>query len=146
MADPRALEDVADLFVGPGTVAVIGAHHEGFRPASYVPEDLHGAGWRVLPVNPRLVGRVLWGEPVRATLAELRVPVDVVDVFRRSEDLVAHEADLLAMDPPPRVVWFQQGIQDDALAARLRAAGLRVVQDRCMLADRRALLRRGPAA
>lgn len=120
------------------TVAVLGAHPEWSRPAFYVPEYLHRQGYRILPVNPALVGTTLWGEPVRATLAELREPVDLVDVFRRPEALPGHLADLLAMLPLPGVVWLQAGIRHDAFAARLVAAGIDVVQDRCTYADHRA--------
>lgn len=121
-------------------VAVLGAHGSPERPACYVPAYLVTQGYRVLPVNPALVGTSLFGEPVRATLAELAgEAVDVVDVFRRPELLPGHEADLLAMRPLPKVVWLQQGIRNDAFAERLRAQGIEVVQDRCTLADHRAL-------
>lgn len=123
-------------------VAVLGAHGAPERPACYVPAYLAAQGYRVLPVNPALAGAMLFGQPVRATLAELSAAgetVDLVDVFRRSELLAGHEADLLAMRPLPKVVWLQQGIRNDDFAARLRAHGVEVVQDRCTLADHRAL-------
>lgn len=119
------------------TVAVLGAHSSPIRPAFYVPDYLHTHGYHVLPVNERLVGQTLWGEPVRATLAELKVPVDVVDVFRRPDALMDHVADILAMDPLPKVVWLQQGIRHEAFTRRLVGAGISVIQDRCMLADHR---------
>jgi uncharacterized protein len=125
------------------TVAVLGAHHEPRRAAFYVPDYLVGQGYRVLPVNPRLVGEKLWGQPVRATLAELKEPVHMVDVFRRADDLPDHLDDLLAMRPLPRVVWFQLGIRNAAVAAHLDSAGISVIQDRCTLADHDAL-RIGP--
>jgi uncharacterized protein len=121
------------------TVAVLGAHHDEERPAFYVPDYLHEVGYTVLPVNGTLVGRTLWGAPVRASLTELDAPVDVVDVFRRAEALAGHVDEILAMRPLPKVVWFQQGIRNDAVARTLEAAGITVVQDRCMLADHRAL-------
>jgi hypothetical protein len=121
------------------TIAVLGAHHEASRPAFYVPEYLAAQGYRVLPVNPALVGRELFGEPVRATLAELAGPVDLVDVFRRGDLVEGHVDDVLAMRPLPRVVWLQLGVRNDAAARRLEAAGIEVVQDRCTLADHRRL-------
>lgn len=119
------------------TIAVLGAHDDPARPACYVPEYLYSQGYRILPVNPLLVGRTLWGERVRGTLAELQQTVDVVDVFRRAEFLAAHEADILAMQPRPPVVWLQLGIREAAFAQRLEAQGIAVVQDRCTLADHR---------
>lgn len=133
------LEDVRRILVTARVIAVLGAHPSQERPASYVPAYLASQGYRVLPVNPAFAGQTLWGERVRATLAELREPVDVVDVFRRAELLASHEADLFAMAPPPAVVWLQLGIREDGFAARVRARGITVVQDRCTLADHRAL-------
>ncbi|MCB9764113.1 MAG: CoA-binding protein [Alphaproteobacteria bacterium] len=120
------------------TVAVLGAHPDTSRPAFYVPDYLHSQGYRILPVNARYVGKTLWGEPVRASLAELAQPVDVVDVFRRSEAIPGHLEEILAMRPLPGVVWLQRGIRNDAAAERLLEAGIDVVQDRCMLADHKA--------
>ena len=119
------------------TVAVLGIHDDVARAAYYVPEYLHEHGYRVLGVNPRLAGRVLFGAAVVGTLAELREPIDLVDVFRRSEWLPEHQADLLAARP--RVVWMQLGVRHVAVARALVAAGIEVVQDRCTMADHRRL-------
>jgi predicted CoA-binding protein len=121
------------------TLAILGAHSEVSRPAFYVPDYLHAQGYRVLPVNPMLAGRELWSSPVRASLADLHEPVDLVDVFRRADLLPAHLGEILAMSPRPRVVWLQQGIRNDAFARALEAEGIDVVQDRCMLAEHRRL-------
>ena len=72
------------------TIAVLGAHPEPSRAAFYVPDYLHAQGYRVIPVNPQLAGRALWGEPVRGSLAEVGEPVDIVDVFRRPDLLPGH--------------------------------------------------------
>lgn len=129
--------DVRRVLEGARVVAVLGAHSDPGRPAHYVPAYLERQGARILPVNPMLAGQALFGAPVRASLVELGEPVDVVDVFRRSDALAGHVDEILGMTPRPRVVWFQSGIRDDAVAARLVAAGIEVVQDRCMLADHR---------
>jgi uncharacterized protein len=117
------------------TIAVLGAHPESWRPASYVPAYLHSQGYRILPVNPGQVGTELWGQPVLERLDALTEPVDIVDVFRRADALPAHLDEILGMKPLPRTVWLQQGIRNDDFAARLSAAGIDVVQDRCTLAD-----------
>lgn len=99
----------------------------------------------MLPVNPAGVGRSQFrnqfGHPFVASLADLpsNDPPDLVDVFRRSELVAGHTAEILAMSPLPRVVWLQLGITDHAFAHTLRASGITVVQDRCMLADHRQL-------
>ena len=115
------------------TVAVLGIRDDPAAAGFYVPEYLHDAGYRVLGVNPRLAGKTMFGEPVRATLAEITEPIDLIDVFRRPDQLAMHTAELIAAKP--RVVWFQLGIRNDAVAAELAAAGIEVVQDRCTLAD-----------
>ncbi len=136
-------EEIRRVLIEARTVAVLGAHAVPAKPAHYVPDYLHAQGYRILPVNPVFADQTLWGETVRGTLAELGEPVDVACVFRRSELLGPHVADILAMEPRPRLVWLQQGIRNDAVARELLTAGIEVVQDRCMLADHRRL-RLGP--
>lgn len=130
---------IREVLEGARTIAVLGASDRPDRPAFYVPDYLHSQGYRIIPVNPALVGRTLWGEPVRKDLAEIAEPVDIVDIFRRPEVLPTHEADIRAMKPAPRVVWLQLGIRNDAFARVIVAAGIDVVQDRCTLADHRRL-------
>lgn len=144
MVDDAALRRI---FESTRTIAVLGAHDDPSKAACYVPQYLHRVGYRVLGVNPKLAGRQLHGAPVVATLAELPEPVDMVDVFRRPDQLPAHLPELLALvggaragsQPRPPVVWLQLGIRHDGVAARLRAEGIEVVQDRCTLADHRRL-------
>jgi uncharacterized protein len=127
------------------TIAVLGAKADPDAPAHFVPAYLRERGYRILPVNPRLAGRPVFGVPAVATLAELGEPVDVVEVFRRPEYLPGHAEEILAMPSRPAVVWFQLGIRHDGAAERLARAGLRVVQDRCMMPEHRRLLGAAPA-
>jgi uncharacterized protein len=124
------------------TVAVLGAKARPAEPAHYVPAYLAREGYRVLPVNPTLVGSQILGEAVRPTLADLEEPVDVIDVFRRPEYLPGHAGEILKLSWRPAVVWFQLGIRNDAAAERLARAGIRVVQNRCMMPEHRRLLTR----
>lgn len=133
------LGDVEPLLRRRLVVAVLGCHPQAHRPAHYVPAWLVEQGHTVLPVNPRFAGTRLFGHDVVARLDALRVPVDIVDVFRRSDDVPAHVDEILAMQPLPRVVWLQSGIEHDEACARLREAGIDTVEDRCMLADGRRL-------
>jgi len=135
MSDDQRLREILEQSK---TIAVLGAHDQPQRAAFYVPEYLRQQGYRVLPVNPRLAGLTLFGERVRASLAELGETVDLLDVFRGARHLPAHLDEMLAAKP--KVVWFQLGIREDAVAAALTAAGIEVVQDRCTLADHRRLL------
>jgi uncharacterized protein len=128
-----------EILTASPTIAVLGVHNEPDKAAFYVPEYLHDEGYRIIGVNPRLVGQELFGEPVRNTLAEIGEPVDLVDVFRRAELIPQHVEDILAMNPRPKVVWFQLGIKHDDSARILEAAHITVVQNRCTLADHQRL-------
>jgi len=103
-----------------------------------VPAYLQQQGYRIVPVSPKL-DRVL-GEPVVPSLREIREPVDLVDLFRAPQHVPAHADEILAMSPRPRAVWLQLGIRHDEAAHRLEAAGIAVVQDRCIMVDHRRLL------
>jgi hypothetical protein len=124
------------------TVAVLGAKAQPSQPAHYVPAYLVREGYHVVPVNPTLAGTQVLGERVLPTLADLTGPVDVIEVFRRPEYLPGHAAEILALPWRPAAVWFQLGIRNDAAAERLARAGIRVVQDRCMMPEHRRLLAR----
>ena len=127
------------------TIAVLGMHREPEKAAFYVPEYLHDEGYRVIGVNPRFAGEELLGEKVRSTLAEIGEPIDVVEIFRRPARIPDHVEDVLAMSPRPKVVWFQLGIRNEDAAHILEAAGILVVQNRCMLADHQRLGLGAPA-
>jgi predicted CoA-binding protein len=112
-------------------IAVLGIKTEAQRdhPAFYVPEYMAEAGYEIVPVPVYYpdVSEIL-GEPVYRTLAEIPEPVDMVNVFRRAQDIPPHLPDILAAHP--KVVWIQTGIRDDAAAETLARAGIKVVQDR----------------
>jgi predicted CoA-binding protein len=136
---------VREILTSSPTIAVLGIHHEPEKAAFYVPEYLHDEGYRIIGVNPRFTDQTLFGEKVRATLAEIGEPVDIVDIFRRSEDIPGHVEDILAMKPRPKVVWMQLGIKNEDAAKILEAAGIVVVQNRCTLADHQRLGLGAPA-
>jgi predicted CoA-binding protein len=111
------------------TIAMVGTSASEMRPSYFAMLYLQGKGYRVIPVNPRYAGRTILGEKVYATLADLPLVPDMVDIFRRSEEAVAVVDE--AIQKGAKVVWMQLGVRDDAAAERARAAGLEVVMDRC---------------
>lgn len=133
-------DDVVRLLRRARRVAVLGASTHASRAGHYVPRYLHGQGYEIHPVNPVHAGQWLFGREVVASLADLSVAVDVVDVFRRADRLPSHLDELLALRPRPGAVWLQSGIRDDRFARALSEAGIDVVQDRCMLADHQRLV------
>lgn len=113
-------------------IAVLGIKpdSQSDRPGHYVPAYLQAHGYEIIPVPVRDAGPTVLGQKAYARVAEVPGEVDVVEVFRKPEDIDAHVEDLLAKKP--RAVWFQLGIRNDAAAEKLARAGIQVVQDRCM--------------
>jgi len=124
------------------TVAVVGFSADAGKPAHYVPEYLFRHGYKIIPVHPALAARKesYFGQKAVATLKDLLEPVDVVEIFRRSDKVGEHLEDILSMPESPRWVWLQLGIRNDGVAKTLLEHGIGVVQDRCMLADHRTFL------
>ena len=122
---------IRDILGTRRTIAVVGFSANPSRPSHGVARYLQTKGHRVIPVNPGLVGQTFLGEKVHARLAEIGEAVDVVDVFRRSEEVAGLVDQVLALSPLPHAIWTQLDVRDDAAAERARAAGIRVVQDRC---------------
>jgi uncharacterized protein len=110
------------------TIAVVGLSSNPDRPGYTVPAYLQEQGYRIIPVNPNLMEAL--GEVAYPSLREIPEPVDVVEIFRRSEDVPPVVEDAIAIGA--KVVWMQLGIVNEKAAARARSAGLRVVMDTCM--------------
>jgi len=115
------------------TIAVVGIKNGPNDDAYRVPHYMQQHGYRVVPVSPKLT-EVL-GEPAVASLRALREPVDLVNLFRAPQHLPAHVDEILALPRKPFAVWFQLGIRHDESAARLERAGIRVVQDACLMVE-----------
>jgi hypothetical protein len=118
------------------TIAVVGVSPNPVRPSNYVGRYLALKGFRVIPVNPVHAGKRLFGEEVRPSLAGIPQadgPIDMVDVFRRSEQAgeVVDEALEHLLDRGLRTIWMQIGVADEAAAGRAQAAGLQVVMNLC---------------
>ena len=122
------------------TVAVLGAKADSAEPAYFVPAYLHARGYRIRPVNPKIAGCSVHDATAVARLADLAEPADVIEIFRRPEYLPDHAREILALPWQPKAVWFQLGIRNDAAAEMLARAGIRVVQNRCMMPEHRRLL------
>ena len=133
---------IAELLRSTRTVAVLGIKTEahGGQPAFYVPQYLQNAGLEVIPVPVYYpeVKRIL-GRDVYRKVADIPGDVDMVNVFRRSEDVPPHLDDILAKKP--KSVWMQLGIRNEQAAERFARAGIKVVQNRCVMVDHRRLAR-----
>ena len=129
------MEDVLAVLRDCRTVAVVGLSPRPERDSHRVTRYMQAQGWRVLPVNPVAAGQTILGEPVHASLTEAarHAQIDLVDCFRNSADIPPVVDEAIAV--PAAAVWLQLGVEHEAAAAKARAAGLRVVQNRCLMVD-----------
>jgi predicted CoA-binding protein len=135
-------DGIVDLIRKTKSIAVLGIKPEshGDQAAHYVPAHMLEAGYEIIPV-PVYYPEVteIFGKPVVRKLTDIRKPVDMVNVFRRPGDIDQHVDDLIALKP--KSVWYQLGIRNDAAARRLAEAGIKVVQDRCLMVEERRVAR-----
>ena len=129
---------IAALLASARTIAVVGLSDSRFRVSYGVSEYMQAQGYRIIPVNPNITESL--GEKAHADLTTIDEPVDIVNIFRRSE-LVSPVVDE-AIRIGAKAIWMQEGVVDESAAERARQAGLMVVMDRCILKEHRA--RRGP--
>jgi predicted CoA-binding protein len=129
-------EGIRRVISGTRRIAVLGMKEGEHRPAFFVPEYAQRAGFEIVPVPVYYPDATeMLGEPVYRTVSAIPEPVDMVNVFRKAEDIPPHLDDIIASRP--RSVWFQLGIRNDDAAEQLARAGIDVVQDRCLLVELR---------
>jgi uncharacterized protein len=113
------------------TIAMVGASDKENRPSYGVFKFLLARGYDISGVNPNCAGSKLHGKMVYRSLADVPGPVDMVDIFRNSEAAGDAVYEAIALDPKPRVIWMQLGVRNEEAARHARAAGVKVVMDRC---------------
>jgi predicted CoA-binding protein len=132
--------DIRDLLLNTKTIAVLGIKPESRakQPAFYVPNYMAHEGYDIIPV-PVYYPHVteILGRKVYRRLVDIPQDIDLVNVFRRAEDIPDHVDDILARRP--KAVWFQLGIRNDQVAETLAKAGIKVVQDLCLMIEHRYL-------
>jgi len=133
---------IRELLAQTKRIAVLGIKTEkqSDQPAFYVPQYLASAGFEIIPVPVYYPeAQQILGQQVYRTLSDIPGEIDLVDVFRRAPDINQHLADLLAKQP--RAVWFQSGIRNDEVAEALAKAGIKVIQDRCLMVEHHQAMR-----
>ena len=113
------------------TIAMVGVSANTSRPSYFAFKYLLERGYRMIPVNPVIVGQELLGQKVYGKLADIPEPVDMVDVFRASQYALGIVQEALALKPRPQVIWMQLGVRNDEAAQLAEANGLKVVMNRC---------------
>jgi uncharacterized protein len=122
------MEELRTIYDETKTIAVVGASSDPRKPSHTVPRYLQRQGFRILPVNPK--GGEILGEEVQERLADIEEPIDVVEVFRPSEETPGVARD--AVEAGAKVLWLQEGISSEEADRIASEAGLKVVMDRCM--------------
>ncbi|MEA2511467.1 MAG: uncharacterized protein QOJ59_954 [Thermomicrobiales bacterium] len=112
------------------TIAIVGLSDDPYRPSHFAAIYMQSWGYDIIPVNPRLVGKTILGQPVYASLADIPRPVEIVDAFRKPSDIPPLADEAVAIGA--KVLWMQLGIVNEEAARRARAAGLEVVMNRCV--------------
>jgi len=112
-------------------VAMVGVSMNPVRPSYYVARYLGLKGFTVVPVNPGHAGKVLFGQTIRASLSEIDAPVDLVDIFRRSDAVPPIVDEALETFPDLQTIWMQIGVCHPAAATKAEARGVTVIQNRC---------------
>ncbi|WP_223302679.1 CoA-binding protein [Halotalea alkalilenta] len=115
----------------PRSIALVGASDDPLRPSHSVMQRLLAHGHRLHPVNPTRAGRMILGCEVVANLADIQEPIDIVDVFRRSDAVDTLVNEVLMLSPMPEAIWLQLGVRDPVAEQRARQAGVTVIVDRC---------------
>jgi len=113
------------------TMAIVGASPNSIRPSYFLFKYMLERGYDMIPVNPGQVGKQLLGKPFVASLSEIGRPIDMIDIFRGPEHVMPIVDEALALQPPPRVIWMQLGVRHDEAAAKIEAAGIKAVMNRC---------------
>jgi predicted CoA-binding protein len=139
MHENPSAEEIRALLQGSRTVAVVGLSDRPHRTSHSIARALQDFGFRVFPVNPNLHGPVLGEEPY-SSVEEIGAPVDIVDVFRRSEKVAPAARDAVAAGA--KVLWMQSGVINEEAAAYAKEHGLTVVMDRCIMVDYASLVGR----
>ena len=133
-------EEIRELLQATKTIAVIGIKMESHQPAYYVPKYMQDAGFKIVPVPVYYPDATeIMGEKVYRNLTDIPQEIDLVNVFRRSNDVPQHTEDILSKKP--KFVWMQSGIYNDEVAETLAKAGIKIVQNLCLMVEHRALMR-----
>ena len=129
--DSYSADYIRDVLTSVKSIALVGASANTVRPSYFVLKYLLDKGYEVFPVNPGMAGKEILGRPVHASLADIPVAVDMVDIFRNSDAAAAIVDEALSLDPLPRIIWMQLTVRNDEAAARAEAMGVKVVMNRC---------------
>lgn len=130
------------ILVDAKTIAVVGCSNKPDRTSYMIAAAMQHAGYRIIPVNPVIAGQTVLGETVLGSLQEIHEPIDIVNVFRRSEETLPVAEDAVKMEHKPSVLWLQEGVYNEEAAALAAEHGIEVIMDHCIKVDHAILVPR----
>ena len=139
MSKPYSHRYLHDILTRTKVIAAVGVSPNPIRPSYFVARYLGFKGYRVIPVNPGHAGKTLFGEKVYAQLSDIKEPVDMVDIFRRSEAVPAIVDEALDCFEDLKTIWMQIGVEHLPAAAKAEARGIDVIQNLCPKMERQRL-------
>jgi len=122
---------IHDILKSVKTIAMVGFSANPSRPSYFVAKYLIERGYALYLINPGLAGQEFFGAKTYATLADVKAPIDMVDIFRNSEAALTITEEALALEPLPKVIWMQLSVRNDEAAATAEAQGVTVIMNRC---------------
>ena len=130
-------EKIKEILSKYKTIAMVGVSKDDKKPSTIVMKYMQKYGFKVIPVNPSTKGQKILGEEVFEKLEDIKIPIDIVDVFRPSDQVLPIIKE--AIKKKPKVIWLQEGIHNEEAEQLARDAGIYVIFNRCMLAEHRRL-------
>lgn len=124
-------QHLREILIRTKHIAMVGVSLNPVRPSNFVARYLGLKGFHIIPVNPMSVGETLYGQTVMGSLADVKGPVDMVDIFRRSEAVPAIVDEALELFPDLGTIWMQIGVEHAQATAKAEARGVAVIQNRC---------------
>lgn len=124
------------------TIAVVGCSNKPDRTSYMIAAAMQQAGYRIIPVNPVIAGQTVLDETVVGSLLDIKEQVDIINVFRRSEETLSVAEDTVKMEPKPQVFWLQEGVYNEEAATLAAANGIEVIMNHCIKVDHAILVPR----
>jgi uncharacterized protein len=129
------MDKIEEILDNTKTIAVLGIKDDETEVSYKVSFYMKEQGYKIYPVNPTRAGKEVLGTVYYESVPDIKDEIDLVDIFRKPEYLVEHAKEILKMKPLPKYVWFQLGIYNDEAAKMLESAGIKVVQNRCIMVE-----------
>ena len=131
MQETYSSDSIREILLSVKTIGLVGISKSDVRPSNLVLRYLLAKGYHVFPVNPDIAGQALFGAKVYATLKDIPVSLDMIDIFRNSEAAGGITDEALTLEPLPKVIWMQLGVKNEQAARRAEAKGVQVIMNRC---------------